>query len=128
MLPAEAKAVGLTSEMIRADTVSILQAADIKVASYSDWYDLPGSPYLFIGIGVLKNPTSPTYATTVHLELRQIATLERAPDTSFHVATWTRGETIFAEESMVESDVRNLLKDWIEMFIYDYSTANHKLK
>ncbi len=123
-LPREAQAFGLTREKMQKDIVSKIEMAGIKVVSYNDWYDVPGSPYLFIGIGILPLPQHGDFTTTIHLELRQIADLKRNPELSYHATTWMRGETLYVKEAGLKSVVRDSLNDWLDLFLYDYLTVN----
>jgi len=123
-LPREAQEFGLTRESIQKDVVARLKLAGIKIASYNEWYDVPGSPYLFIGIGILPLPQHGDFTTTIHLELRQIAELKRNPELSYHTTTWMRGETLYVKEEELEIEIRDSLNDWLDLFLYDYLTVN----
>lgn len=123
-LPPRADELGLTQEQILADVDTQLRSAGIPVASYSACCDLPGSPYLFVGIGLVDGPQEDVYAVTAHLELRQVCSLEKSPEQSYHATTWMRGETILVEERSLASDLQELLHGWVRMFIYDYRFAN----
>jgi len=127
-LSPEALKLGLTTEKIEADISSVLQAAGIETVTYNDCCDTPGAPYLFIGIGMVPDSRCNGYAATVHLELRQVANLEREPELSYHATTWTRGQTIVVEEQMAEQAVQKLLRSWIGMFIYDHQSVNRESK
>ena len=125
-LPPQAEEFGLTQEQIQSDVKTQLQSAGIPVASYRECCDIPGSPYLFVGIGLVDNPQYDIYAVTAHLELRQVSSLEREPESSYHAITWMRGETELVEATTLESAVQDLLHGWVKMFIYDYWSVNNK--
>ena len=120
----DAKEFGFTEEKVRSDVVSKLEAADIEVLSYNACCETPGAPYLFVGIGILRDNTCERWAATVHIELRQLVNLEREPDVSYHATTWIRGETIFVDNQNAVSEIQNLLEGWIGMFTYDFSLTN----
>jgi len=127
-LPPQAEEFGLTQEQIQSDVKTQLQSAGVSVASYRECCDIPGSPYLFVGIGVVDDPKHDIYAVTAHLELRQVTSLEREPESSYHATTWMRGETELVEATTLESAVQDLLEGWIRMFVYDYWSVNDKKK
>jgi hypothetical protein len=127
-LPPEALKLGFTPEQIQSDVSAALQAAGIATVNYHDCCDTPGAPYLFIGIGMVPNNHCNGYAATVHLELRQVANLERDTELSYHAPTWTRGQTIVVEEQSAAREVQKLLRSWINMFIYDHHSANRESK
>ena len=116
--------LGFTREKIQSDVIAKLEAADIQVLSYNTCCETPGAPYLFVGIGMLRDNISERWSSTVHIELRQVVTLEREPDVSYHATTWMRGETIFVDNQNAAKEVQNLLEGWIKMFTYDFSLAN----
>jgi hypothetical protein len=123
-LPPDLEEFGFTREKIQSNVVEKLEAADIQVLSYNACCETPGAPYLFVGIGMLRDTTSARWTATVHIELRQVVNLEREPDVSYHATTWMRGETIFVDNQNAASEVQNLLEGWIKMFTYDFSLAN----
>jgi hypothetical protein len=123
-LPPDLEEFGFTREKMQSDVIAQLEAADIEVLSYNACCETPGAPYLFIGIGMLRDNTSEKWASTVHIELRQVVNLERDSDFSYHATTWMRGETIFVDKQNAAREVQNLLKGWIGMFTYDFSLAN----
>ena len=125
-LPPQAEGFGLTQEKIQSDVKTQLQSAGVSVASYRECCDIPGSPYLFVGVGLVDNPQHDIYAVTAHLELRQVSSLEREPESSYHATTWIRGETELVEATTLESAVQDLLHGWVKMFIYDYWSVNEK--
>jgi hypothetical protein len=125
-LPPQAEAFGLTQEQIQSDVDAQLQSAGIPVVSYRECCDIPGSPYLFVGIGLVNGTQPDIYAATAHLELRQVSSLEREPESTYHATTWMRGETVLAQATTLESDLKDLLKGWIKMFIYDYRSVNNR--
>jgi len=123
-LPPELEEFGFTREKIQSDVIAKLEAAGIEVLSYNACCETRGAPYLFVGIGMLRDNTSERWTSTVHIELRQVVNLEREPDVSYHATTWMRGETIFVDNKNATSEVQNLLEGWIGMFIYDFSLTN----
>jgi len=125
-LPPRAEEFGLTQEQILSDVETQLQSAGIPVVSYRECCDIPGSPYLFVGIGLVNGAKDDIYAVTAHLELRQVSRLERDPESSYHATTWMRGETEVVEAITLESAVQDLLHGWVKMFIYDYWSVNNK--
>jgi hypothetical protein len=125
-LPPQAEEFGLTQEQIQSNVDAQLRSAGVPVVSYRECCDIPGSPYLFVGIGLVDNPQHDIYAVTAHLELRQVSSLEREPESSYHATTWMRGETELVEATSLESAVQNLLHGWVKMFIYDYWSVNNK--
>lgn len=125
-LSPQAEEFGLTQEQIQSDVKTQLQSAGIPVASYRECCDIPGSPYLFVGVGLVDNPQHDIYAVTAHLEFRQVSSLEREPESSYHATTWMRGETELVETTSLESTVQDLLQGWVKMFIYDYWSVNDK--
>jgi len=96
------------------------------VVSYRECCDIPGSPYLFVGIGLVNDAKDDIYAVTAHLELRQICSLDREPEATYHATTWMRGETELVEATTLESAVQGLLHGWVKMFIYDYRSVNNR--
>jgi hypothetical protein len=125
-LPPQAEESGLTQEQILSDVDTQLRSAGIPVVSYRECCDVPGSPYLFVGVGLLKDPKHDLYAVTAHLELRQVCSLEREAEATYHATTWMRGETELVEATTLESALQNLLHGWVKMFIYDYWSVNNK--
>jgi hypothetical protein len=125
-LPPRAEEFGLTQEQILSDVETQLQSAGIPVVSYRECCDIPGSPYLFVGIGLVNDAKDDIYAVTAHLELRQICSLDREPEATYHATTWMRGETELVEATTLESAVQGLLHGWVKMFIYDYRSVNNR--
>ncbi len=124
-LPPDLEEFGFTREKIQSDVIAKLEAADIEVLSYNACCETPGAPYLFVGIGMLRDNISDRWAATAHIELRQVVNLKREPNVSYHATTWMRGETIFVDNQNAVSEVQDLLEGWIRMFTYDFSLANN---
>lgn len=125
-LPPQAEVFGLSREKILSDVETQLRQAGITVVSYGACCDTPGSPYLFVGVGLINDDQGDRYAATVHLALRQVCSLERKPELSYHATTWMRGETVLVEAASLAAAVQDLLDGWVNMFIYDYRSANKR--
>jgi hypothetical protein len=112
-LPQKAEGIGLTTERIKAATVSKLRGEGISVPDYSET-----DPYLYISINVVSQ------AFSVEVSLREKVVISRAKSITCRAATWSNSVT------GVHGGDPNLIIDGLhyvlDAFLNDFHKANPK--
>ena len=129
-LSSEIRKDGLKKQQIRTDVESKLQMAGIKVLSYEEYLLQEGHPYLYIQASVIKSQYPNIYIYHIGIELVQNANLVRNPNLiignillSPKVTTWSTGSI---GKSGYINDIRNFIKDEVNIFIDAYLSVNPK--
>ncbi len=116
----------LTRSTLQSDVEQKLRDAGIRVLTSTERLAMPGSPYLYLRIGTVRNRVG-IYGYHIALELRQLVRLTRDPSITSWAATWASGGivgTIGADG--LSSAVRDGVRDEIELFLSAYMAANPK--
>jgi len=123
----EVKKDGLDREQVRMDIDLKLPAAGIKMLSKeecsknSEWLS-QGEPCLFVYPRIMKTETE-LYVFRIDIEFRQIVRPKRYQDIESLDTVWNiscHGKTSDA------SDIRNVIKDGVDMFLDAYQSLNTK--
>jgi hypothetical protein len=111
--------LGLTEEAIHTDVESKLRLAGMRVVTPDEGGKLPGMPVLYIQVNVAAD----TRAASIEVELEQNAQLERNGELVLGVKTWTTGGLV---ENASAQDLRNVVKDNIDVFLKAWQSVNSK--
>jgi len=125
----EAEKNGITYQKIKDDVELKLRQSKVPCTMWDLFqksypvFDEPGFPRLMIGVTFANNDT--TYAYLVHLYFIQNATLQRNPNISMPVTTYSLEESGLVGISRVAS-VRDTIKDMVDKFCIEYLKENEK--
>lgn len=114
---------GLSLDEVRTAVEHRLQAAGIRLVS-EDNLGERGTGILLLAIDSVRN-TAGLYASSVRVELIQVAALARDPDMLVPATTWTAGIVAMTGSSRV-SRLGDVAVAVIDEFIKDYRTANRE--
>ena len=121
-LAEEVKKDGLTQSQVSADVELALQQARIKILSQDKWQNTLGRPYLYVRIESAKvqdNWKFYTYAIQLHL-IQDVSLFRANQSERLSASTWN--SSIIGHGYL--GDIRVHLKEVINRFASDYSTAN----
>ena len=120
---------GLTKSQIQTDVELKLRMAVLKVLTIEEGVQEEGKPYLYVNLNAHKRADS-SYIYKTRVEFKQEAFLRRNPillkeHPSYlpTVATWSTG-SLGINSSL--SDIRNIIKDRIDIFLNAYLSVNPK--
>ncbi|MBU2623718.1 MAG: hypothetical protein KKD92_15520 [Proteobacteria bacterium] len=113
---------GLTSNNIGKDVESMLRKAKIKTLSKGEWFDVTGSPYLYVNANVLKLPDTKEYIYSVNIALKQNVYPVREPIEILGAATWSVGGIIGITPSL--DKIRASVREQVGKFIKAYLSVN----
>lgn len=114
----------LTADQIRADTVSQIRNAGIRVLSKKEWFDTEGSPYLYVNANILKLQETEEYIYSVNISLKQTVYPARNPIEISGAATWSIGGIIGITPHL--RTIRDAIRDQVKAFINVYLAVNPK--
>ncbi len=117
---------GLTRSSLRSDVELKLRQAGIRVLTPIERSAMPGSPYLYLRIGTVRNRVS-IYGYHIVIELRQLVRLTRDSGVTTWAATWQSGGivgTIGADK--LSATVRENVQEEVDTFLGAYVAANPK--
>jgi hypothetical protein len=113
---------GLTDDQVRADVVSQLRLAGIKVLSKKEWFDTEGSPYLYVNANILKLQETEEYVYSVNISLKQNVYPARNAIEISGAATWTMGGIVGITPHL--SEIRKSVGSQVKEFIKVYVSVN----
>jgi hypothetical protein len=117
-----AEMLGLDRAKIHGDVELRLKQKGIPVLSIQQMRDTPGLPILKVLLNVHKTQSG-LYVYSIDLHLRQNAQLTRRPSIETFAITWKTGTLGIASEDQL-TKVRDLVLDYVDEFIADYTKAN----
>jgi len=115
---------GLSRVTRQTDVDLKLRQAGITVYTREQSFSVPGSPYLYLAVNILKT-RSGLYAYAVALRLAQSVTLSRAPHVTVTGATWHSGAVGVVGGANL-SQIRDAVRDVVDQFLNAYLAANPK--
>jgi len=115
---------GLKETLIRRDVESELRTAGIRTLSKEKWFDMTGSPHLYVNINCLKLGETSEYIYSIRVAFRQNAYPEREPILILGATTWSVGGVIGITQRI--DKIRASLKGRVEEFIEAYLSVNPK--
>lgn len=113
----DARALGLTPEIIRTDVELKLRLAGVRVVAPEEDSKVPGHPYLYVRIAV-----SSTNAL-VDVGLNQDVFLERNGQRAFGVPTWSSSVIL---GTATAQRIRDHTKDLVDQFLNAWLAVNPK--
>jgi hypothetical protein len=123
-LPTEIKKeLPFDENQISVDVELKLRMAGIKVLSEEERIKTPGMPYLYVNQYIKRLLNMPIFYFHIKIGLKQMVYLERNPNISSIGTTWETGTTGFVGEDVV-SKIRDIIKDYLDIFINDYLSVN----
>ena len=123
-LTTEIEKEGLTKALIRKDAESKLRAAGIRTLSKEKWFDLIGSPHLYVNVNCLKLGETKEYIYSIRIAFRQNAYPEREPILILGATTWSVGGIIGITYRF--DKIRNSVRGRVDEFIRAYLSVNPK--
>ena len=123
-LTLEMEKEGLTETLIRRDVESKLQMAGIRTQSKEEWFDVLGSPHLYVNLNCLKLQETKEYIYSIHIAFRQNVYPEREPVLILGATTWSVGDIIGITNRL--DKIRASLKNHLDAFIEAYLSVNPK--
>jgi hypothetical protein len=118
-LPDGAKALGLTKEATQTDVELKLRLAGMRVVTKSEWFRLPGNPYLYVTINMTKGAT----AAAIAVALNQNVLLERNSAAASGATTWSKEGVLSNPDAQF---VRDRTKDLVDEFLNAWLSVNPK--
>jgi hypothetical protein len=115
---------GLRKILIRTDVESELRTAGIRTLSKEKWFDVTGSPHLYVNINCLKLRETKEYIYSVRIAFRQNVYPEREPILILGATTWSVGGVIGITQRIEK--IRASLKSRVEEFVRAYLSVNPK--
>ena len=115
---------GLGKDLIRKDAVLQLRSAGIKVLSRQRWFDVTGSPYLYVNPHILKLRDTGEYIYSINIALKQNVYPVRESIEILGAATWSPGGIIGITGNMKK--IRTSLQEQVKKFIDAYLAENAK--
>ncbi len=113
---------GLTRNSVRRDVELMLRKAKIKILSKGEWFDVTGSPYLYVNANVLKLPDTKEYIYSVNIALKQNVYPVREAIEILGAATWSVGGIIGITPSL--DKIRASVREQVNKFIKTYLSVN----
>lgn len=115
---------GLTKDRIRKDVELMLRKAGIKILSKKEWFDVEGSPFLYVNTHVVKLRETREYIYSINISFKQTVYPARKPVEITGAATWTIGGIIGITPDL--DKIRASVKTQVEDFIKAYLAVNPK--
>jgi hypothetical protein len=120
-----AQQAGLTQNQRQTAVELRLRKAGIRVVTQEQSRSMPGRPWLYVAVAVLKSPPIDVWAFTIYVEVRQMVSLTRAPEIVIPGSTWAASAGLYTvHTSMLQQTVRERLADVIDVFINAYLAVN----
>ncbi len=113
---------GLTKDRIRKDVELMLRKAGIKILSKKEWFDVEGSPCLYVNAHVVKLRETREYIYSINISFKQTVYPARKPVEITGAATWTIGGIIGITPDL--DKIRASVKTQVEDFIKAYLSVN----
>jgi hypothetical protein len=115
---------GVSRAKIQSDLAQKLRQAGIRILTGEQWKELPGSPFLYLYIGVEPLDSFPVYSVTVRLQLRQQSCLSRNLIICGSAVTW---ENVGAIRMMSVAHLASIPEEvgtLVDRFIAAYQEEN----
>ena len=113
---------GLTQDSIKRDVEVMLRKAKIKTLSKGEWFEVTGSPYLYVNANVLKLTETKEYIYSISIALKQNVYPVREPIEILGAATWSVGGIIGITPNL--DKIRASVKELVNTFIKTYLSVN----
>jgi hypothetical protein len=125
---------GLTMEQLQTDVEVKLRTAGIRIYDQSDAspeatseYYANGAPYLYVRVSANASDIAPTFAVDVEVKLSEFVRMYDDPSKVTMAPIWqTPGFIGLVGTNWFQEDVRQKVKDEVDVFINDYLTVNPK--
>jgi hypothetical protein len=114
---------GLTKAQIQTDVELKLRLAGIKVLSEEEWQKEKGRPFFYVCAHVRKYKVLSSYVFNIDIQLNQDVYLERYLNFKIGAPTWSVSCLGIISDL---NDIRNVVKDKIDIFINAYLSVNPK--
>ncbi len=127
-LDPEAEKDGLTKDRLQTDVELRLRKAGIQVLTKKQWLDAPGSPYLYVEVGTIKEKEGSLaglYTYSLSVSLSQKVALTRNPSMTRHAPTWGVDVIGSVGADNLQS-ICDRLVNLVDKFINDYLAVNPK--
>jgi hypothetical protein len=115
---------GLTETLIRRDVESRLRTAGIRILSKEKWFDVTGSPHLYLNVNCLKLRETKEYIYSIRIAFRQNVYPEREPILILGATTWSAGGIVGITYRF--DKIRTSVKGRVDEFIRAYLSVNPK--
>jgi len=115
---------GMAVSTLQTDVELKLRQAGIRVVGSKENHTLPGAPYLYVSVNMLRGPEG-IVAYGIQVDLKQLVRLERDPTQQTIAPTWSEGAVGTVGISKL-STVRGDVRDLVDKFINAYLAANQK--
>ena len=123
----EVEKYSLTKQVLQTDVELRLRQCGVRVLSQEEFRQTVGRSILYINITPAINEKFDLAAVTIQVELNELAFLVRGPTTCVRCATWVNGSTMVVGKARI-NEVRDKVKEFVDMFINDYLAANPKAR
>jgi hypothetical protein len=120
----ELQRLGLSAEQLGGEIQSRLRERGIRVLTAQD--QAPGRPWLYVRVFALKSTNVPLVSYFVTFQVRQDATLDRAPDAHVAATTWDVGAVGLAGSAAIVSAVHDTTEQLADRFTRDFLAVNPK--
>jgi hypothetical protein len=116
---------GITANLLVSDVGERLRGAGIHTYTAQEMRTAPGSPFVYVRLGMVRRKDGGTFVYNLALQLQQMATLTRKADAVLFAATWQSGGAVgIAGPTDRVQLVRRALREQVDQFILAYRTAN----
>lgn len=122
-LDEDAKTI-LSERQIQTDVELRLRRNGIRLLSEDEWLKVPGSPYLYLQLNVLRSERTGVFSYYYKLELKQSVLLERDSQFEMLAATWQTTNGGYAGSTVATSAIRAAIGDAVDTFCNDFLAAN----
>jgi hypothetical protein len=115
---------GLTKNSIKKDAEFMLRKAKIRTFSKGEWFEVTGSPYLYVNANVIKLLQTKEYIYSIGVALKQNVYPVREPIEILGATTWSLGGIIGITPSL--DKIRAAVREQVNKFIKVYLSVNQK--
>jgi S1-C subfamily serine protease len=114
----------LSERQIQTDVELRLRRNGIRLLSEDEWQKVPGSPFLYLRLSVLRNERTGVFSYYYRLELNQTVLLDRDPQFRMLAVTWLKTNGGYAGSAVAPSAIREAIGDTVDRFCNDFLAAN----
>lgn len=122
----EAEKYGLTRQALQTDVELQLRRYGIRALSVNEDRQRPGDAILYLSSVIVIGEEWKFASGSINVELVQTVLLERDPTKMFFGATTWKQRGVWQVGVDNLKDVREVFKDYVDLFINDYLAANPK--
>lgn len=119
----EAEKDGLTVDQIRTDVELRVRKAGIRVFNDEELSQIPGAPFLYVNVSVIKTEDR-RYICSTAVKLLQHVTLLRDNSISLYGTTWDVGGFGLVAVNHMPRFIRDGVADEVDRFINAYLSVN----